>query len=188
MDALHCDLRLLRSVAVVTIVMGCLLVAQTVDASSLCGTYAPVPGSIVTYEYIPGGTNPVVLPLVGQWTFDCEDPTRMMVARLDRPIIGVDEQGNVIFPIGGQFPMTVTGQSTDGRRFTGSLLQTPYLFEWDFDRNPSGNLTWNGFVAWSGGRYEHTSITDVLLTPVPEPSAAVVMLAVLLASYPFMRT
>ncbi len=181
MDDAHCVSRVLRSLAAVSIVMGCSLASQRAYAATLCGTYAPVPGSTVTYEYIPGGANPVVLPLAGQLTFDCGVPTTMLVARLDNPIIGVDEQGNVIFPIGGQFPMTVSGQSADSRRFTGSLLETPYLFDWEFDPNLSGNLIWNGFVAWSGGRYEYTSITDIVLTPVPEPSAAMFFLVVILA-------
>jgi hypothetical protein len=73
--------------------------------------------------------------------------------------------------------MTVSGESTDGRRFTGSLLDTPYFFSWDFERTPSGTLTWNGSVDWTGGRYEQTTISGVELTAVPEPSAGLLLLA-----------
>jgi hypothetical protein len=158
------------------------IAAANARADSLGGIYATVPGSTVQYDYLVGGTNVEVLPLVAQLTFSGDDPTTMLEARLESPIVGVNENGDVIFPIGGQFPMTVTGESVDGRRFTGSLLGTPYFFSWDFERTPSGTLTWNGSVDWTGGRYEHTTIAGVELTAVPEPSAGLLMLTALLLS------
>jgi hypothetical protein len=152
------------------------VVAANARADSLCGIYATAPGSTVQYEYLAGGSHVEVLPLVAQLTFSCDNPTTTLVARLERPTIGVAENGDVIFPIGDQFPMTVTGESLDGRRFTGSLLGTPYFFSWDFDRMPSGSLAWNGSVDWTGGRYEHTTIAGVELTPVPEPHGVVLVL------------
>jgi hypothetical protein len=161
---------LLRILVLAANITGIMPFHATVSAESLCGVYATLPNSSVRYEYIPGMVNPVVLPLVAQLTFGCDDPTTLLTARLDTPIIGVDENGNVIFPIGGQFPMTVHGQSADGRQFTGSLLKAPYLFSWEFERTPSGDLLWNGFVTWSGGRYEHTTISNVNVRQIPEPT------------------
>jgi hypothetical protein len=160
-----------------------IVVVASARADSLCGIYATAPGSTVQYEYLVGGSQVEVLPLVAQLMFSCDNPTRTLEARLESPIIGVDENGNVIFPIGGQFPMTALGESLDGRRFTGSLLDTPYFFSWDFDRRPSGALTWSGSVDWTGGRYEHTTIAGVELTPVPEPAGLFLMMTGLFAAY-----
>jgi hypothetical protein len=163
------------------------VVVANARADSLCGIYVTAPRSTVQYEYLLGGSQVEVLPLVAQLTFSCDNPTTTLEARLEKPIIGVDESGGVIFPIGDQFPMTVLGESLDGRRFTGSLLGMPYFLSWDFDRTQSGTLTWNGSVDWTGGRYEHTTIAGVELTPVPEPTGVVLVLSGLLLGTWFIR-
>jgi hypothetical protein len=179
--------RCVRLGPIVTAVVVCLVTAHA-RADSLGGVYSAVPGSTVRYEYFTDALQLEVLPLVAQLTFSSDDPTTTLEARLESPIIGVDENGDVIFPIGGQFPMTVLGESLDGRRFTGSLLGTPYFFSWDFDRTPLGALSWNGSVEWTGGRFEHTTIAGVGLTPVPEPSGLVLVLSGLFLSAWFILT
>jgi hypothetical protein len=187
MTTTHCKTTSAFVVQILTAAVVAGVAAANARADSLCGIYATATGSTVQYDYLVGGTNVEVLPLVAQLTFSCDDPTTMLEARLESPIIGVDEDGNVIFPIGGQFPMTVSGESLDGRRFTGSLIGTPYFFNWEFDRTPSGTLTWNGSVDWTGGRYEHTTIAGVELTPVPEPSGLFLLLSGLLLGAWFVR-
>ena len=97
-------------------------------------------------------------------TFSGDTPTSMLTATIHRPIIG-DTAGNFNFPIVNEFPLVVTGTSSDGRDFEGQLLaNSQYYFVWQFE--PARALKgWNGMVSWVGGRIEVSTITDARLIP-----------------------
>ena len=96
-------------------------------------------------------------------------PTSTLTARIQQPIIGVFD-GDTSFDL--EFPMLVTGTSSDGRDFTGDLRGTQYLFDWRIESGIADDLVWNGTVGWAGGRYELTTIAGARLFPVTIRSVA----------------
>jgi hypothetical protein len=90
----------------------------------------------------------------------------MLTATIHKPIIG-DTAGNFNYPIVDEFPLVVTGFSTNGRDFEGELLpNSQYYFDWQFEPAADGNLKWAGQVSWVGGRIEVSTIDDgALLIP-----------------------
>jgi hypothetical protein len=144
-----------------------LLIASPSGAlAQLSGTYRTAPGTTATYEYHGNGLQTVTLPADVTATFSAGTPTSMLTATVHKPIIGVDENGKSLYPIGDLFPMVVHATSSNGRDFDGNLLITQYLFQWEFEPTAGGELLWNGTVFWAGGRYEATTITGARLLPV----------------------
>jgi len=133
--------------------------------SQLSGTYRSAPGTLALYEYHHSDYESVLLPAEVTVRFSDDNPTSMLTATIHKPIIG-DTAGPFNYGIVHEFPMLVTGTSTDGRTFHGDLLGTQYLFEWTFEPAPGGKLFWEGHVGWAGGRYELSTIADAQLIPV----------------------
>jgi hypothetical protein len=133
--------------------------------AQLAGTFRSAPGTLATYQYQANGFESVLLPADVTIRFSDNNPTSMLTAIIHKPIIG-DTAGSHNFPIVNEFPMVVTGTSSDGRTFTGDLLDTQYMFEWTFESAPGGGLTWDGQVGWAGGRFELSTIADAQLIPV----------------------
>ena len=134
-------------------------------AAQLAGTFHSAPGTMATYQYQPNGFETVMLPADITVTFSGDTPTSMLTATIHKPIIG-DTAGNFNFPIVNEFPLVVTGTSSDGREFEGQLLvNSQYYFDWQFEPAEGGELKWNGMVSWVGGRIEVSTITDARLIP-----------------------
>jgi hypothetical protein len=129
------------------------------------GLFQSVPGSVAIYRHQPNVNQQELLPVDLMVNFTDANPTSMLSATILKPIIGAATDGTPIFPIATYFPMRVTGSSQDGHEFHGSLLDTQYLFMWQFDEVAGGELKLNGHVFWAGGRYEDTTIADVRLIP-----------------------
>jgi hypothetical protein len=147
----------------------CLFLVVIISArqaeAQLAGTFHSAPGTTATYEYHSGGFAAVILPVDVSFHFDNVDPTSQLTAIIHKPIIGVQSNGQPLFPSGLQFPMAVTGTSYNGRDFSGDLLGTQYMFDWTIEPGANDELLWNGRVGWAGGRYELTTITDARLIP-----------------------
>jgi len=147
------------------LVLFCLAATREAGAQ-LSGLFRSAPGTLATYEYHHGEFEEVLLPVDLTIRFSNDNPTSMFAAIIHRPIIGAASNGSAIYPIASQFPMAVTGTSSDGRRFFGDLLGTQYLFDWDIVPAAGGTLLLNGHVGWAGGRYEMTTIVDAPLIPI----------------------
>jgi hypothetical protein len=133
--------------------------------AQLTGTYHSAPGTTATYQYQNDGLPTIQLPADITVTFSGDTPTSMLTATIHQPIIG-DTAGNDDYPIVDEFPLVVTGGSSDGRRFEGELLPgSQYYFDWEFEPADNGTLVWNGMVSWVGGRIEISTITDARLIP-----------------------
>lgn len=133
---------------------GTMLLALTGLASAaawaqLAGTFHSAPGTSATYQYQGNGFETVMLPADITVTFDGNGSAQTLTATIHQPIIG-DTAGNFDYPVVQEFPMLVTGTSTDGKHFFGDLLGTQYLFEWEFEPAANGELMWNGQVGWAG--------------------------------------
>lgn len=146
-------------------------------AAQISGTYRTAVGTSATFYYGDASTPGVTVPADITATFSGDNPTTKITATIHKPIIGALGDGTVLFPVGGMFPRTVTGTSTDGVVFRGELIPgTQYGFDWEFHRTGS-ELSLNGSVAWLGGRLEQTEIRSARLTPVPEPASVGLVLA-----------
>jgi hypothetical protein len=133
--------------------------------AQLSGTYRSVPGSVAMYTYHTGQYHTVPLPADVTMRFSADDPSSM-TALIHKPIIG-DTAENFNYAIVHEFPMVVTGTSTDGRTFSGELLpQSQYGFEWTIEPQNSLFLNWEGQVAWLGGRIEVSTIEGADLIPL----------------------
>jgi hypothetical protein len=134
--------------------------------AQLVRTYRSAPGTVAMYTYHTGEYHTVPLPADVTMRFSTND-TRSLTALIHKPIIG-DTAENFNYPIVHEFPMVVTGTSTDGRTFTGHLShpQSQYMFEWTIDVMNSPFLRWEGDVAWTGGRIEESRIEDARLIPI----------------------
>ncbi len=152
-------------------------------AQNICGEYSTVPGSSVRYMYLPGTGQFEILPVQANFDIACDDFS--LSAVLFSPIIGVDEKGNEIFPTGLTYPLVVELDYDPITDYMGSLQGTQYNVHWTFSAGPDATVLWNGTVSWFGGRYEETTIEDVVLTPVPEMSTATMLIATLLLTLPF---
>jgi hypothetical protein len=147
----------------------CLFQIGSVTSATLAqfsGTYRTVPGATAIYEFHRDALEMVELPIDVTATFPPGAPTTMLTATIHKPIISVDENGEALYPIGEQFPLVVSGTSSNGRDFSGNLLDTQYLFQWEFEPIGNNELLWNGHVFWAGGRYEDTTITNVRMVRV----------------------
>ena len=143
-------------------------VAATRESQAqLVRTFRSAPGTVAMYTYHTGEYHTVPLPADVTMRFSTND-TRSLTALIHKPIIG-DTAENFNYPIVHEFPMVVTGTSTNGRTFTGHLShpQSQYMFEWTIDVMNSPFLRWEGDVAWTGGRIEQSSIEGALLIPLP---------------------
>ena len=134
--------------------------------AQLSGTYHSAPGTTVTYEYQNPGLPTTTLPADITVTFSGDGPT-LLTAVIHHPIIGDVPGDNHNFGIVNSFPLVVMSTSTDGRDFEGELLDnSQYFFDWQFEPTNSGNLKWEGSVAWVGGRIEVSTLdTGALLVP-----------------------
>lgn len=134
--------------------------------AQLVRTFRSAPGTVAMYTYHTGEYHTVPLPADVTMRFSTND-TRSLTALIHKPIIG-DTAENFNYAIVNEFPMVVTGTSTDGRTFEGDLLPgTQYSFEWTIDVMNSPFLRWEGDVAWTGGRIEQSTIEGALLIPLP---------------------
>ena len=147
------------------------LFALHVAASSqvqaqLSGTYRSAPGTLAMYTYHTGEYHTVPLPADVTMRFSANNPLSM-TALIHKPIIG-DTAENFNYPIVNEFPLVVTGTSTDGRTFTGDLVhpQSQYMFEWTIEPQNSPFLHWEGQVGWTGGRVELSEIEGADLIPL----------------------
>ena len=140
-------------------------ISQATNAQ-LAGQFYSAPGSMAAYEYQRDGIETVMLPADIGVTFSGSGPSSTLTAIIRKPIIG-DTREEYDYPIVNEFPMEVTGTSSDGEHFHGDLLGTQYLFDWDFESAAAGELLWSGSVYWAGGRIELTTISDVRLIPAP---------------------
>jgi hypothetical protein len=141
------------------------LVAAPETNAQLERTFRSAPGTLAMYTYHTGEYHTVPLPADVTMRFSTND-TRSLTALIHKPIIG-DTAENFNYPIVGEFPLVVTGTSTDGRTFTGDLLpQSQYMFQWTIDVMNSPFLRWEGEVAWTGGRVEQSTIDGALLVPL----------------------
>jgi hypothetical protein len=129
------------------------------------GLFQSVPGAVAIYRHQPNVNQHELVPVDLTVSFSPGNPTSSLAATILKPIIGAATDGTPIFPIANEFPMRVTGTSQDGHEFHGTLLDTQYMFIWQFDAAGGGGLKLNGHVFWAGGRYEDTTITDVRLVP-----------------------
>ncbi|HEX2474619.1 MAG TPA: hypothetical protein VHK01_07735, partial [Lacipirellulaceae bacterium] len=122
------------------------LVAAREAYAQLVRTYRSAPGTVAMYTYHTGEYHTVPLPADVTMRFSSNDP-RSLTALIHKPIIG-DTAENFNYAIVNEFPMVVTGTSTDGRRFEGDLLPgTQYMFQWTIDVQNSPFLLWEGQVA-----------------------------------------
>jgi hypothetical protein len=134
--------------------------------AQLSGRYRSAPGTLAMYTYHTGEYHTVPLPADVTMQFSADDPLSMM-AVIHKPIIG-DTAENFNYGIVHEFPMVVTGTSTDGRTFEGDLLSgTQYMFQWTIEPQNSLPLRWDGQVAWMGGRIEVSEIEGADLVPLP---------------------
>ena len=143
-------------------------------AQDVCGQYETAPGATVRYSYMPGSMDFETLPVSAEFNISCNDYS--LAATILTPIIGVDEDGNEIFPTGLTYPLATAADYQPGG-YMGSLQGTQYNYGWEFESDPGGAFTWNGFVSWFGGRYEETTIENVALMPIPEPTSSCLLLA-----------
>jgi hypothetical protein len=140
-------------------------IAPSAALAQLSGTYRSVPGTVAMYTYHTGEYHTVPLPADVTMRFSADDPFSM-TALIHKPIIG-DTAENFNYPIVDEFPMVVTGTSTDGFTFTGELLpQSQYGFEWTIEPQNSLFLNWEGQVGWFGGRVEVSEIEGADLIPL----------------------
>jgi Dockerin type I domain len=140
--------------------------APSETKAQLSGTYRSAPGSLAIYTYHHGEYESVPLPADVTMRFSGNDPTTTLTAIIHKPIIGDLPGTNYNYSIVHEFPMIVTGTSTDGHRFTGDLLSTQYLFDWTIEPVNSRTLRWDGRVGWSGGRIEVSTIDEARLIPL----------------------
>jgi hypothetical protein len=112
------------------------------------------------------GLPTTTLPADMTVTFSGDGPT-LLTAVIHQPIIGDVPGDNHNFGIVHSFPLVVTSTSSNGHRFQGELLEnSQYYFDWQFDPTNSGNLRWQGNVAWVGGRIEVSTLdAGALLVP-----------------------
>jgi hypothetical protein len=129
----------------------------------LCGDYRTAPGSVAEYHYHDGSFQSMTIPVDVSFQITCQ--VNSLTATIHLPITGL------VYPwIASQFPMTVNATSHDGRTYQGSLLDPGYVFEWELEPRGSRHGTWNGWVQWTGGRFEFTDIAKVDLTRrLPDP-------------------
>jgi PEP-CTERM motif len=139
-------------------------VAQQASAQ-LAGQFQSAPGTTAAYQYQRGSIQTVNLPADIAVTFSGTGSNATLTATIHQPIIG-DTLDGFDYPIVNEFPMDVTGTSSDGQSFHGNLLGTQYLFDWSFEAAAPGELSWSGRVYWAGGRYELTTIADARLVAV----------------------
>jgi Dockerin type I domain len=134
--------------------------------AQLVRTFRSAPGTVAMYTYHTGEYHTVPLPADVTMRFSTND-TRSLTALIHKPIIG-DTAENFNYPIVHEFPMVVTGTSTDGRTFTGHLSHPhfQYMFEWTIDVQSSPFLRWEGQVGWTGGRVEVSKVEDAALIPI----------------------
>ena len=152
-------------------------------SGQICGQYQTAPGEQVQYSYHDGSLQMISLPVATNFDISCDD--LRLTAVILAPIIGVDDQGNELFPTGLTYPLTVSSADDSQQGYLGMLLNTQYAYQWTFAES-AGNRLWNGNVFWAGGRFEQTEIVDVELLRVPETTATLFgLLAVMLA---FTRT
>jgi hypothetical protein len=138
-------------------------------SAQLAGTFHSAPGTTATYVYQNNGFPEMTLPADITVTFSGDTPTSRLTATIHQPIIG-DTAGNFNYPIVHEFPLVVSGVSTDGRDFEGQLLpNSQYYFDWQFEPAADGNLKWSGNVSWIGGRIEVSTIDEgaLLIPSVP---------------------
>lgn len=133
--------------------------------AQLAGQYQSAPGTTAVYQYQHDGVESVALPADVVVTFSGTGSNSTLTATIRQPIIG-DTLGGFDYPIVNEFPMEVSGTSSDGQKFHGNLLGTQYLFDWNFEAAGPGQLNWSGRVYWAGGRYELSTITGAQLTAV----------------------
>jgi hypothetical protein len=141
------------------------VVAAPQVRAQISGDYHSAPGATASYQYHAGVLHNETIPLDVSFQFSNGNPTSQLTATIHKPIISVTTGGQSLFPIANFFPMTVTGTSSNGIDFSGDLLGTQYLFRWKIEPAADNELTWNGTVAWYGGRYELTTIANVSLLP-----------------------
>ncbi len=158
----HCDVMYLPQLAS--------LACQTAVSQEICGQYETVPGSTVQYFYLPGTLDFETLPVHATFDISCNDYS--LNATIFTPIIGIDEDGNEIFPTGLAYPIMTTSAYDPSTNYSGTLQGTQYNYGWQFNIEPGNTVHWNGFVSWFGGRYEETEIDDVVLTSVAEPTVS----------------
>ena len=147
-----------------------------------CGQFWTTPGATVQYMYQPGTDEFESLPVQAHFDIACDDLA--LTAVLLSPIIGVDEVGNEIFPTGLEYPLTAEFAYNPSAGYQGSLQGTQYNAQWTFLDGPGETVLWNGTVSWFGGRYEATTINNIVLTPVPESSTVTMLAVALLAAAP----
>jgi hypothetical protein len=142
------------------------LVAAREANAQLVRTYRSAPGTVAMYTYHTGDYHTVPLPADVTMRFSTND-SRSVTALIHKPIIG-DTAENFNYPIVHEFPMVVTGTSTDGRTFAGHLShpQSQYMFQWTIDVQSSPFLRWEGQVGWTGGRVEVSEIEGAVLVPL----------------------
>ena len=119
--------------------------------AQLAGQFQSAPGTTAVYQYQHDGIQSVALPADLVVTFLGAGSSSTLTATIRQPIIG-DTLGGFDYPIVSEFPMEVSGTSSDGQKFHGNLLGTQYLFDWNFEAAGSGQLNWSGRVYWAGGR------------------------------------
>jgi hypothetical protein len=94
-------------------------------------------------------------------------PSASLLARIQTPVIGVNEDGSPSFPIAEEFPLLVSANSAQGLEFSGELFPgSQYLYDWRFVASDNGHLIWRGHIFWAGGRIEVTTIENVHLTAI----------------------
>ena len=148
-------------------------------SGQICGQYQTAPGAQVQYSYHDGSLQMISLPVAAEFDISCDD--LRLVAVILTPIIGVDEQGNELFPTGLTYPLTVNSEYDSQQGYLSTLLDTQYNFQWTFAASTNATL-WNGNVFWAGGRFEQTEIDNVELLRVPESNGTLLGLLVVATS------
>jgi hypothetical protein len=114
--------------------------ASRESGAQLAGTYRSAPGTTATYQYQNDGFPTVELPADITVTFSGDAQVSKLTATIHKPIIG-DTEGNFNYPIVNEFPLIVTGTSSDGRDFEGELIpNSQYFFDWQFEPAGDGTL------------------------------------------------
>ena len=149
-------------------------------AAQVCGQYQTAPEAQVQYSYHDGSLQMISLPVRAEFDISCDD--FRLTAVILAPIIGVDEQGNELFPTGLTYPLSVSSAYDSQQGYLGMLLNTQYGFQWTFAKS-AGNALWNGDVFWAGGRFEQTEIVDVELLRVPETAGTPLLLLAVAAAF-----
>lgn len=144
--------------------------SDTSVSQEICGQYETIPGSTVQYMYLPGSPDFETLPVRATFNISCDDYS--LSATVLTPIVGIDEDGNEIFPTGLTYPIVTTSDYDPNSNYTGSLQGTQYHYGWEFHDELGATARWSGFVSWTGGRYEETAIDNVIVTLIPEPTTS----------------